>query len=581
MASNSVEFPSLSPEQGVSLAVVLDALGPETDVERALQLLETYGWDLEATLFAARGPDDDDEFACNEHSRKGELDAPLHTAASVAMIDLITEVKADKSKSVLTKAVRAKGHQPVEAIVCGHVVRNVVSQGPHVVCAAAAVAGAINACYERIPEMQQRLEWPIILYEHFRDALGIKVVVPGKDGRMIASTRHVGNNHVLQVLRSFPHIGAVELIGRTLAGNPNQAWGVLLETLKHSEGKAVLFHSTNHYSLIHGCVGGQEYDENSCAIFASSLGQEAFELIPFKKALRTITRCRFNTYRMFVVQHTGCERIVDTHKELSSEADGEESPPELDCAVCLDLLCEPIQLPCAHTFCRNCLLRISQRKCPLCRAPHPDGFDPFKATADCQIEELLRRNCPDYLQRVQHATAERSRMLNLIVGNRHQLVSNPKRSKSGNLNKHKWTMFVELQQSSVGINDMIEKVNFKLAPYYTAWPSTDHHSVRVGKNPEVRSAPFEVTRIGWGYFPVTINITWKSWLKVPPTLLEHELCFDNSGSSSTHKVDLGDALAGALNPAGMQDRSQSLGRAAGSSSRSTSRAGSLTHRWRP
>merc|ERR1712216_927718 len=258
---------------------------------------------------------------------------------------------------------------------------------------------------------------------------------------------------------------------------------------------------------------------------------------------------------MFLVQYTGPQSTKYAKKEspyvvsepLPQDADAEEPSPELDCAVCLDLLCEPIQLPCSHTFCRNCLVRVSQRKCPLCRALHPEDFDPVTAKIDQPLEELVRHTHPEeYAQRVQKAVAERSRMLSFIVGNRHQEIANPKRSKNGkHLNRHKWTLFVELQQNGRSAEELIDKVRFKLAPYYTAWPSNDHHSIKVGKNPEVRSAPFEVTRIGWGYFPTTIIITWKSWLGLPPTELEHELCFDGNGSTSEHKIDVGDVLASA------------------------------------
>ena len=53
---------------------------------------------------------------------------------------------------------------------------------------------------------------------------------------------------------------------------------------------------------------------------------------------------------------------------------------ELTCAICLNLLCEPVLWPaadaanaCRHVFCRNCIVRCvfspSGKSCPLCRAP--------------------------------------------------------------------------------------------------------------------------------------------------------------------------------------------------------------------
>jgi len=43
----------------------------------------------------------------------------------------------------------------------------------------------------------------------------------------------------------------------------------------------------------------------------------------------------------------------------------------LECSICLNMLAEPISIPCGHTFCRTCLVTAqqrSQKKCPLCRA---------------------------------------------------------------------------------------------------------------------------------------------------------------------------------------------------------------------
>ena len=43
---------------------------------------------------------------------------------------------------------------------------------------------------------------------------------------------------------------------------------------------------------------------------------------------------------------------------------------DLECGVCLGLVCEAITTPCGHTMCRLCLVRALQRqaKCPVCRS---------------------------------------------------------------------------------------------------------------------------------------------------------------------------------------------------------------------
>lgn len=44
-------------------------------------------------------------------------------------------------------------------------------------------------------------------------------------------------------------------------------------------------------------------------------------------------------------------------------------PDFFTCAVCLDAFVEPLSLPCGHSFCKQCLMQVSQ--CPMCRQPVP------------------------------------------------------------------------------------------------------------------------------------------------------------------------------------------------------------------
>ncbi|KAG2498468.1 hypothetical protein HYH03_003721 [Edaphochlamys debaryana] len=50
-----------------------------------------------------------------------------------------------------------------------------------------------------------------------------------------------------------------------------------------------------------------------------------------------------------------------------------------DCPVCLNLLLDPVVLPCGHDVCKGCLARVRasphgiSTRCPLCRAPAPSG----------------------------------------------------------------------------------------------------------------------------------------------------------------------------------------------------------------
>ena len=44
-----------------------------------------------------------------------------------------------------------------------------------------------------------------------------------------------------------------------------------------------------------------------------------------------------------------------------------EITTSFECAICLQTWCDPRQFPCQHIFCHQCILKLHQSKCPLCR----------------------------------------------------------------------------------------------------------------------------------------------------------------------------------------------------------------------
>ena len=65
---------------------------------------------------------------------------------------------------------------------------------------------------------------------------------------------------------------------------------------------------------------------------------------------------------------TGRSPATSSHEEEAAAAAVQLS--DLECSVCLGLLCEPITTPCGHTMCRLCLARALRRQatCPTCRS---------------------------------------------------------------------------------------------------------------------------------------------------------------------------------------------------------------------
>lgn len=214
------------------------------------------------------------------------------------------------------------------------------------------------------------------------------------------------------------------------------------------------------------------------------------------------------------------------------------SPSRFECAICLDLLCEPLRLPCSHAFCRACITAScrSRRSCPLCRAQLPSSFTPSVVAVDKDLEKQLLLAFPvayekkliQTLEEENFQRSSRGRVASRVrFGNRYEPVPNGRLTRNGqHQNKHRWALFVELDKIP---EYLVRSVTFKLRPYF--------------KEDVIRTtAPYEVSRLGWGEFPVEITVTWKSDVRRPPLVLEHDLCFVAGGSSSSVEVDLGDAL---------------------------------------
>nr|ALB36910.1 tripartite motif-containing 5 transcript variant alpha [Cercopithecus neglectus] len=94
---------------------------------------------------------------------------------------------------------------------------------------------------------------------------------------------------------------------------------------------------------------------------------------------------------------------------------------EVTCPICLELLTEPLSLPCGHSFCQACitanqkksmLYKEGERSCPVCRISYqPENVQPNRHVAN--IVEKLRevKLSPEEGQKVDHCARHGEKLL--------------------------------------------------------------------------------------------------------------------------------------------------------------------------
>lgn len=82
-----------------------------------------------------------------------------------------------------------------------------------------------------------------------------------------------------------------------------------------------------------------------------------FVCIQVKK--KSTTTMDVSVYTEEIKDKTGDEECIENSKETL----------RVLCSLCCDLYCEPVTLPCGHTFCRDCLITLSDRTAKLKQCP--------------------------------------------------------------------------------------------------------------------------------------------------------------------------------------------------------------------
>eukprot|EP00013_Stygamoeba_regulata_P001467 CAMPEP_0177631500 /NCGR_PEP_ID=MMETSP0447-20121125/1784_1 /TAXON_ID=0 /ORGANISM="Stygamoeba regulata, Strain BSH-02190019" /LENGTH=705 /DNA_ID=CAMNT_0019132991 /DNA_START=193 /DNA_END=2310 /DNA_ORIENTATION=- len=101
------------------------------------------------------------------------------------------------------------------------------------------------------------------------------------------------------------------------------------------------------------------------------------------------------------------------------------SPHDFSCAVCTNLLNDPVVLSCTHKFCKSCLPKIGNI-CPVCRKLF-DSFDP----ANYQVDSVLKRFVEHTFGAAEVERALPQRVMSDIELGLHSVEAKPKTSLEG------------------------------------------------------------------------------------------------------------------------------------------------------
>ncbi|KAF2450388.1 hypothetical protein P171DRAFT_402755 [Karstenula rhodostoma CBS 690.94] len=189
------------------------------------------------------------------------------------------------------------------------------------------------------------------------------------------------------------------------------------------------------------------------------------------------------------------------------------------CPICHLVFYSPVRTTCAHILCRACMAQWAaasqtvpmhpssldmdmrdfdpdydpsydlEARCPMCRTP-------TTTQADVALARVLEAKYPQtYAERRSEEEVARLAVsgegvehVAILMGNRHKLVGG--RDEPGN--RHDWTFFVRLSRP-----DLVSHVKVNLHPTFNP-PSL-----------VLRDPPFEVRRLGWGYFSISATVVLK------------------------------------------------------------------------
>ena len=161
--------------------------------------------------------------------------------------------------------------------------------------------------------------------------------------------------------------------------------------------------------------------------------------------------------------------------------------------------------------------------CPMCRV-HFDKL--FVPVIDYELQAAIKAEMGEQFEE-RKAELEKEgnwnlkRLLRFAFGNTHEELKKENaqaaRSDPSKQNIHRWAMFVAFNDNKDETARYIKSVTYHLHPTFRP------NKIKVSE------APFLLSRLGWGYFPVEFDVEFHEWTKLGTVKMEHMLSFDNKG----------------------------------------------------
>ncbi|KAL7745960.1 hypothetical protein RI367_008549 [Sorochytrium milnesiophthora] len=236
-------------------------------------------------------------------------------------------------------------------------------------------------------------------------------------------------------------------------------------------------------------------------------------------------------------------------EDSSGTRAGEASPSDdsLSCPVCQQVLYQPLTTPCNHSFCGVCMTKwyfnsphmrftpLEEQACPAERAQtsKPCGLCRRSVAwqdlrLDAALHERAEQTFPQESARRRAEIEELARFqvktASLYIGNTHTYVFEHMLTRKPNV--HLWTFFVHMEDAEEE-QRLIDRVVVNLHPTF------DPRSVTLTQ------PPFEVRRLGWGYFLINVQIFWKAEFAAQtsnPSEYQWQLDFHGEGNFERHEL---------------------------------------------